>query len=154
MQTKLTRRCPYCRSEQEVIKISARVIPEYKNTLNGKNTAIVETLACKHEFVDGRFNTDSLYHTTQPPKQKEPQEHHPEEIKPPAQDQHLVSNKIEYVHVYHHYDNDNERVPTRGSGGLNIMDVLCMIGTVVIAMTAPVLLIFPLGYLVLRLLTK
>lgn len=150
MGTKLTRRCPYCRGEeQEVIKIVAKEIPGYKNVLNGKNTAIIETLTCKHEFVDGRFNTDSLYHTSNSPKQKEQQEYHPEESKPKEHNNDVA--KIEYVHVYHHYD---EQVPARRSGGLNMLDVMCMIGTVVIVMTVPVLLIFPLGYLILRLSTR
>ena len=155
MQTKLTKRCPYCRSEQEVIKMSARTIPDYKNLLNGKNTAIIETLACQHSFIDGRFDTNSLYGTSEPPKQKEPQEHHPEVIQPKPEVHNNDVAKIEYVHIYHHYDHEKDvRVPKKGSGGLNMMDVMCMIGTVVIAITAPVLLVFPLGYLILRLLTR
>ena len=125
MTKAITRRCPYCQAEVEVTGMSAREIPGYVNSLTGKSTAMVERLSCSHEFVDGKFNVDSLYFSNPRPVQ------HPE-LKIQVQHQYPVPVQIE-------------------RGGLRVMDVLCGVCAIFLLFTAPLLVIFPILYFVFRL---
>jgi len=123
----LTRRCPYCQIEAEVTNISVREIPGYKNPLTGKSTAMVERLSCAHEFVDGRFNTDSLYFSN------------PKPVSSPVQD-------IEMRRPMPQYHN----VMSKPKNGLNLMDVYCFICMIFFAFTVPPLVIVPIIYFIFR----
>jgi hypothetical protein len=123
-KTKMTRRCPYCQSEVEVTNISVREIPGYKNPLTGKNTAMIERLSCAHEYVDGRFNTDSLYFSN------------PKSTLSPEQDIEMRGT------IY--------RMVPKAKSGLNLMDVLCVLCLVFLAFTVPPLVIVPLIYFIFR----
>lgn len=123
----LTRRCPYCQSEYEIVGISVREIPGYKNPLTGKNTAMVERLACAHEYVDGRFNTDSLYFTNPKP----------------------ASSPVQDIEMRRPMPQPNY-ITSRPKSGLNLMDVLCVLCLVFLAFTVPPLVIVPLIYFIFR----
>jgi hypothetical protein len=125
MTKAITRRCPYCQAEAEVTGMSAREIPGYVNPLNGKSTAMVERLSCSHEFVDGKFNMDSLYFSNHRPVQQQ-------EIKIQVQHQYPVPVQIK-------------------RGGLQVMDVLCVVCAVFLLFTVPPLVIIPIVYFALRL---
>lgn len=60
-KTSIRRHCPYCMGDFDVINVSVRSIEGYRNSLTGKNTAIVEHLSCGHEYVDNKFNIDNIY---------------------------------------------------------------------------------------------
>ena len=122
----LTRRCPYCQGEYEVVGLSVREIPGYKNPITGKSTAMVERLSCAHEYVDGKFNTDSLYFSN------------PKPAPSPVQD-------IEMRRPMPHY-----HVMGKTKSGLNLMDILCAVCLIFLAFTVPPLVIVPLIYFIFR----
>ena len=120
----LRRRCPYCGIESKVTHFSVREIPGYHNNLTGKNNAIVEHLACGHEFVDGKFNIEKIYFTAP--------------NKPTAK---VQESAEQFPPVYITYMKPKT---------FNIFDGICALCLLFLAFTMPPLAIFPLFYFICR----
>jgi hypothetical protein len=114
-------------AEAEVSGISVREIPGYVNSM-GKNTAMIEKLSCGHEFVDGKFNVDTLYFSA--PRQPEKIVAHTS-VAPS-----VPNNEIHYIPR-----------PVK-KNGIRVMDVACMICMVFLAFTCPPLVILPALYFI------
>lgn len=123
----LTRHCPYCQIEAEVTGMSAREIPGYKNPLTGKSVAMIERLSCSHEYVDGKFNVDSLYFST--PRIQQNPEHQNISTKSP----------VKYHFVFEEHKSD---------GGVKVLDILCAVCLIFLLVTAPPLAIVPAIYFI------
>jgi hypothetical protein len=132
--------------EVEVSGISVRSIQGYKNPLTGKSTAIIERLACGHEYVDGKFNVsvESLYFI-KPVGSIKPADILKSNLVNP------VELKIEKCEIYYDnlykalsYANPSRRKP------FGIMDAIMMVCTVVLAVIYPPLVILPVLYFMFR----
>lgn len=123
-QTKsVTKKCPYCMEDVEVVNFSYRTIKGYVNPVNMKNVAFIEHLGCGHEFVDGKFNIDKLYFT-EPIRDTQSRQVMP--IK-----QTRYENRIVYK-----------------KSGFNHWDAFMMICLVVNLCTAPVFAVLPVLYFI------
>ena len=126
----MTKKCTYCMCESEVVGISVRTIPGYKNAITGKDTAMVEKLSCGHEFIDGKFNTDNLYYTAPAPV---------ENLTRKVEE--LNKTIAQPIRFEYHY-------PARRSGGVNTMDIAVVICLPVLALMCPPLVILPILYFI------
>lgn len=128
MNNILTKRCPYCRGEMSIVGMSARDIPGYKNPLTGLSTAMVEKLSCGHEFVDGKFNVDSLYHSNPIPPQE------------------VQDNLMQSVAIHHHHNYKK----SKRKGRLTGLDIAVMACSVVLTIMFPPLIVLPILYFLFR----
>ena len=128
-RTRISRKCPHCWGEFDVISVSVRTIEGYVNPLTGKNAAFVEHLSCGHEFVDGKFNVDAIYFTN--PKPMIPE---------------YKASVVNYVPITY--------TPYKRKTGVNVMDVcvLCCMGFLVVAF--PPLVLLPALYYIGRISSK
>lgn len=138
MSKAMLKHCPYCKLEAEVTGMAMRAIMGYKNHLTGKNVAMVEHLSCGHEYVDNKFNVDSLYFTMPNPSGLSRDEKQLEK----AKDDQL---KTDIPKPQQHYPVSQPR------GGLTVMDIACLICTVFLAFTVPPLVVIPILYFAFRL---
>jgi hypothetical protein len=108
--------------------MSAREIPGYKNPLTGKSVAMIERLSCSHEYVDGKFNVDSLYFST--PRA------------PQLPTQNIVLTPQMLRHQY--------KITVKSNKSIGVMDVLCAVCLIFLVVTVPPLAIVPAIYFIFR----
>jgi hypothetical protein len=111
---------------------SVREIVGYRNILTGKNTAIVERLVCGHEFVDGKFNLDCVYHASSAGQRFEVAQPKPVDI-------HRGDIRI---HL---------EPKIRKASGISLMDMACMLCFPVLLFAFPPLVMLPIVYFIARL---
>ena len=131
IKTTIRKRCPYCQIDARVVGYSVRDIPGYKNHLTGKENAIVETLSCGHQYIDNKFDLNSIYFTNPINKTTEIL-------------QKTIDIKEININVNHRIIPDTYHK----KGGINLLDIICLICLVFLAFACPPLTILPLFYFI------